>query len=480
MTVEDFAGAVRVHWKKLLPVVPVFLVLAAIISFVQPRTYLASADLYVSTQASAANLTSAYQGGLLSQERVKSYTELASTTRVAQDVKAAIGSQEPISEIQGDLSASANLDTVLLTVSARNSSPTTAAAMANAAADSLSRLVSDLERPSDPNAQSPIVVRQVQEAPVPESPETPNVKLNFSLAIALALVATAVLVVVLNRRDTRVRSTSELTRLTGLPLMASISKNDDLERTPLVVDSLPHSSQAEEFRQLRTNLQFANIDASSRVFVVTSSLPGEGKTTTISNLAISISDSGARVLVVDGDLRRPQLAERFSLDSSVGLTSVLANRIPLSQAIQKWGRRVDVLGSGPVPPNPSELLASNQMSLTIDKLKSQYDYILIDSPPLRAVTDAAALSPRLDGVILVARFGVVRSSDLIRSVNSVSGVGGKLLGCVFSVVPSSGRGYYGSYVAYGPRRSPSGDEPLTETIRNESPRPTPRKRDSGM
>jgi len=182
---------------------------------------------------------------------------------------------------------------------------------------------------------------------------------------------------------------------------------------------------------------------------VTSALPGEGKTTSVCNLAIAMAAAESRVLVVEADLRRPELADLLGLERSAGLTDILAGRAQTQQVIQRWaGGKFDVLASGPLPPNPSELLASRQLAALFDDLRSRYDVVLVDSPPLLPVTDAAAMAPATDGAILVCRFKETTRDQVGRAVNALAVVSVPLLGTIFMMVPKSGPRGYASYNAY--------------------------------
>jgi capsular exopolysaccharide synthesis family protein len=225
------------------------------------------------------------------------------------------------------------------------------------------------------------------------------------------------------------------------------------------------SPRSEAFRQLRTNLQFVDVDRPRKVILVTSSMPGEGKTTTLLNLAIALASAGTRVLVIDADLRRPKASDLLGLDRTVGLTSVLAGRVRPEQVIQPWGGGVfDVLAGGPLPPNPSELLASNHMHVLLAELRERYDTILIDAPPLLPVTDAAAVAPATDGAILICSFKKTTRSQVESAVQALSAVSAPLLGTVFNMVPSSGPRAYAQYNSY--YRSQQSDRPATSHAGN--------------
>jgi capsular exopolysaccharide synthesis family protein len=211
----------------------------------------------------------------------------------------------------------------------------------------------------------------------------------------------------------------------------------------------------EAFRVLRTNLQFVNVDSPSKVFVVTSSLPEEGKTTTSCNLAVALAQAGQRVLLLEGDLRRPKISEHLNVEEAVGLTTVLVGRIGLADAVQPSGvPGLDVLPSGATPPNPSELLQSNAMHDVMDRLRKDYDVIVVDAPPLLPVTDAALLTAQSDGALLVIRHGKTTKDQVQHAAERLEAVDGRLVGAVLNMVPRrrSGDTYYGYGYGYAPER----------------------------
>ena len=213
---------------------------------------------------------------------------------------------------------------------------------------------------------------------------------------------------------------------------------------------------------IRTNLTFMSVDDPFRTFVVTSALPLEGKTTVASNLAISLAQFGRSVLLVDSDLRRPRLHRVLEVDNSLGLTALVEGGTPLSAALHKT--KIDglsVLTSGPVPPNPSELLHSAAFARVKEELLTRFDYILFDSPPMGAVTDAAILATQVDGVLLVVRAGTSTLhavSDARKQLNSVSA---RLLGAILNDADLRIKGYRYGAGAYG-YSSARGYAPIAE------------------
>ena len=215
-------------------------------------------------------------------------------------------------------------------------------------------------------------------------------------------------------------------------------------KRPLIVHADPRNPRAESFRSLRTNLQFVNIEGGPRSFVVSSAGPGEGKSTTTANLAISLAETGASVALIDGDLRLPKVAEYLAIEGGVGLTDVLIGRAELVDVLQKWGSgRLYVLPSGRIPPNPSELLGSAAMATLLSTLTAQFDYVLIDAPPLLLVTDAAVVSKLAGGAILVAASGATKKQELAGAVRALESIGSRLLGIVVTMLPTKGPDSYG-------------------------------------
>ena len=211
----------------------------------------------------------------------------------------------------------------------------------------------------------------------------------------------------------------------------------------------PKSRSAEAFRTLRTNIQFSSLDNELKSIVVTSSGSGEGKSTILSNLAITMAESGKRVIIVDCDLRKPSIHKKMGVTNSVGLTNVLVqNMLKEDCIVESPVKNLYILTSGPVPPNPAELLGTKKMRDFIEELKNEFDVILIDAPPVLAVTDAQILSTIADGVIFVASYGEAQKNALVDAKQLIDKVGGKIIGIVFNKVPEEVSGYGKYYKGY--------------------------------
>lgn len=209
----------------------------------------------------------------------------------------------------------------------------------------------------------------------------------------------------------------------------------------------PGAIASEAFRVLRTNLQFMGLDKPVKTILITSATPGEGKTTTAINLAIAFAQTGAKVLLVDADLRRPTVAKVLGLENWKGLTSALLTQDePEEFLAQTQINGLSVLTSGPLPPNPAELVGSGRMERLLQHLAEQFDVVIVDTPPVLAVTDACVLAPKVDGVLMVVRSGKVEREKAVRAKEALTAVKANLLGAVLGDVDSKhGEGYYYYY-----------------------------------
>lgn len=208
---------------------------------------------------------------------------------------------------------------------------------------------------------------------------------------------------------------------------------------------------AEAFRTLRTNIQFSSIDSKLSSIVVTSSKPDEGKSTVIQNLAISMALTNTRVLLIDADLRKPTLHKFFNIGNNNGLTNILMNQDEEEKIVHMIPevQGLHVITSGPIPPNPSELLSSQKMAAFLKRITEKYDLVLIDSPPVGIVTDAAILSTMVDGTLLVCRQGETNIPELVQAKENLEKVNANILGVVLNRVKRTGKKHDYQYYHYG-------------------------------
>jgi len=240
----------------------------------------------------------------------------------------------------------------------------------------------------------------------------------------------------------------------GVPVIGAIPEIEGRdERERLVTHYEPLSPTAEAFKGIRTNIRFSSVGEEVRVILVTSSGPAEGKSTVASNLAITMAQMGHRVILVDGDLRRPMVHRIFGVEKEPGLTEVIMGDVELEDVIRGSDEveRLDILVCGHIPPNPSELLGSVRARRVVEELRGMYEYVVIDSPPLMPVTDAIEISAYSDGVIIVAKQGDTSINILKKSIDLLEKTNAKILGIVLNEVHfnSSTMGYrYREYRKY--------------------------------
>ena len=212
-----------------------------------------------------------------------------------------------------------------------------------------------------------------------------------------------------------------------------------------IVEKEPKSIAAESYRTLRTNIQYSSFDKEYRVIVVTSSEPGEGKSTTAGNLALCMAQGDKKVILIDCDLRKPALHKRFKISNTVGLSEVLIGNQKTSEVAQMHNDNLVVLTSGKVPPNPAEMLASKAMTNLIGNLKDNFDYIILDSAPVQAVTDSQILSTKADGTILVVKAKKTKRDSVKNAIGLLKKVNANILGTVLNGVEQSKSNYYYHY-----------------------------------
>lgn len=456
----------RRNWILITAATLVGLLLGGAASMLTKPTYTAQTQLFVAIQGSG-SIQELQQGNTFGQARVQSYVKTIDTPVVLQPAIDSLGLDLTSEELSTRVKASTDVDTVLISIAVADHSPVQAAAIAQAIADSLIKAVDNLEKPKAGGA-SPVSLSIIRPATAPTAPSAPDTRLNLLLGLVTGLALGIGGAILRATLDNRIRGEVDLRRVTDAPLLGGVTFEQDAMKKPLLTQAATQSPRAEAFRRLRTNLQFANVARHAKTVLVTSSLPGEGKTTTATNLAIALAQAGQTVCLIDADLRRPMVSEYLGLERNAGLTTALVGASDVNNLLQPWGDdNLYVLTSGQVPPNPSELLGSEEMKQLIVRLEEVFDTVVVDAPPLLPVTDAAVLSQHVGGVVVVVGAQKLKQQDLEKSLHALELVGANVLGVVLNRLPSKGQDAYAySYESYTENTSQA------DAVKARSARPT--------
>ena len=476
---------------------------AYMVSVRMTPVYEASTKLLISAPSSVSGLDPTQL--VTTDYMTTTYSKMLLDRPVLEGVIKQLSLQTSPDALKGQISVDEVPNTQLLTITVSDPEPTQAANIANAVAsvfgarirelqsqryaesrDGLQKQVSDMEQQiSTTNDQiaattDPTALQQLQErltqyrmiysdlvtsyeqvrlseeqtstnvvvsepAAVPYIPVSPKTSRNTLLAVMAGMLLAAGVVFAIDALDDTIKNPDEMRRRFNLPILGMIAWHETGGDQPIALAE-PRSPTAESFRSLRTNLTYAAVDKPLRRILVTSATPQDGKTTIASSLAVVFSQNDKNVVLVDADLRRPQVHHRFGLQNRRGLSDLFIRPLDsLSGVVNAVTLpKLAVITSGGLPPNPSELLTSKTMGQILDRLNTAFDLIVIDTPPLLTVTDAAALAPAMDGVVLVAKPGTTKMGAFRQALEQLQAVGARVLGVVLNDVnPKSRRyGYY--------------------------------------
>jgi capsular exopolysaccharide synthesis family protein len=461
LSLHEFLRALRTRWLIITVSVLIGLIAAVLATLLTTPLYQASTRLFVSSTGGQ-SIADSYQGNRLSQERVASYTEIIRGETLAQRTIDKLNLDMTAGALSAKVQATSKLETVLINVNVTDESPVRARDLANAMSDEFVVMVRELETPA-PGSRPDARVVVEQRASIPNSPVTPKKVRNIAAGLAAGLALGIGFALLREMLDNTVKDRETLEQITQVGMVGSVPLDKDRREKPAISFDTDNTLIAEAFRKIRTNLQFLSVDNPPRVIVVTSSAPSEGKTTTAINIALALAEAEHSVVLVDGDMRRPSLAKYLDLVSSVGFSTVLSGAASLADVLQQTKYpHLTVLAAGPTPPNPSELLGSQAARKVLQELRSQFDYVVIDSSPLLAVTDGAIIATHADGTLLISRFGQTKRDQLAHAAGILNDVGAALLGAVVTMTPTRGGSTYSysyHYSYYGENgNGPGGSE----------------------
>jgi capsular exopolysaccharide synthesis family protein len=449
----DYLGIFRRRWLGVLIIALTALALASAVTLAMPKKYTATTRLFIAV-AAGESATDLAQGSNFAEKQMSSYAEVATSPRVLAPVIRQLGLRTTPEKLAESVQTTVPVDTVILEIAATDPNPTRAAQIANAVGQELAQATAELS-PRKENGTEPVQVTTIAEAQVPDKASSPKILQNLGIGLIVGLLLGLGVAVLRHVLDTRVRNEDDVRAVIDSPILGVVAYDQEVSSHPVILRDQPLAAPSEAVRRLRTNLQFIDIGNQSKSIVISSSIPGEGKSTIAINLAVSLADAGARVILVDADLRRPSIAEYLGIEGGVGLTTVLIGRAEVEDVVQPLGKTsLDLLPSGQIPPNPSELLGSVAMADLLERLSASYDMVLLDSPPLLPVTDGVVLSNLAGGALVVVGVDRIHRPQLQQSLESLETAGAHVFGLVMNKIArreAAAYGYGSGYAAYAPK-----------------------------
>ncbi|MCL2848445.1 MAG: polysaccharide biosynthesis tyrosine autokinase, partial [Micrococcales bacterium] len=462
MSVRNYLTSIRKRWGWVI--MPLILVTVAVglVSMREAKVYTATAVLFVSMNTGR-TATDLAQGSQFTQSQMASFQALATMPTQLEPVVEELGLTDVTpNQLARYIHVSAPSGKVLLYIHADAGNPDTAQRLANAVADQLAVTIEELS-PEATEGGPTMVARVVDRARAPQHPSAPDTRRNVAAGAFAGLLLGLLGAVLRDVLDTRVRTDRDLEMAVDVPLFGSVVgsgvKRKGSQARVLRIDG----PQSEDIRRIRANLQMAGRVDECQTFVFSSALPGEGKSFCATHIASAFAAAGSRVLLIDGDLRRPTVAKYLGLAGHAGLTEVLLGRARFSELCQQYAPNLAVLTSGAVPPNPAELLSSRAFEDLIAMVSQHFEVVVVDSPPLLPVADTVAISRVATGVVLVVDVTKTRRAQVAQSVASIRLGGGRVIGAVLNRTKTGavGASAYGSY---------SSRSPVEDTVRR-APRP---------
>ncbi|WP_148272803.1 polysaccharide biosynthesis tyrosine autokinase [Microbacterium testaceum] len=458
----------RAYWKAIVALTVVGGLAGLGWSALQPRVYTADASGYVAAMSSDNSTGAALAGDQLALSKVKSFIDMGYWRSVAEAAKEDLGLSDSPESLVQRIQVSNPVDTVNVRVDAAGPTPEAARDLAEAWIRGMTKQVDGLN--SAGSGQGAVRLVAGDSARLPTSPSSPNVRLNVAIGAIAGAILGVVFALVRRAFDRRLRAARDITEAVDTSVVGVLPVDKELASGRAVFsfddikDGRGSFAHKEAMRELRTNLQYVDVDHPAKVIVITSPLPGDGKSTTAANLAVSIAATGRSVILIDADMRRPVLGGMFGFSDDVGLSDVLAGRAQIEQVAHQVDEhgRLFVVAAGRTPPNPTEMVGSQRMQQLARRLSDDM-IVVIDSPPTLAVADAAVIASWADGAVLVVTAGRTTDDMLVRASDNIGKTRGRLLGVVLNRVPLRGvdssyygsqyAGYYGYGAASGARRS---------------------------
>ena len=460
ITLMDLLKIIRKH---LVTAIIAFVVVVAGVSaytFLAPAKYTATAQTMATYNASDGGESIAQQstGGSYISNRITSYPTLATTSKVLKPVIDDLGLDETVTDLAGQVTVTNPTNTAFVNIAVVDGDPKQAADIANSVAESLKNVIeSDLYS----GDKSPVKLSIVQKAQVPTSKSSPKTALYLAVGVVLGIIIGVFAALIKDLLNTKVEETSDVRGIVRASSLGSVPMDASLDDKRPVLVSQPNGAIAEEFRRIHTNIDFLQTDRTEGVgqlLVITSAQPSEGKTTMSINTAVALAEDGAKVLLIDADLRHPSVAHHLGIEGAAGLAHVLSGQMGPKDVVQSyWKPNLHILPGGKRPANAGVLLSSETMKLMVEQALTQYDYVIIDTAPLTVSNDGAVFGRWAKGLLLVVSRNVCEKKSLQEAVDTLATAQVPVLGFIFNRADpkkvNSHSNYYYYYEDGAPRSS---------------------------
>jgi capsular exopolysaccharide synthesis family protein len=451
MDLRRYARVLRAHWALIVAVMLFCTAAAELIALQRQPTYAVHSQLFVSVPTTPDNATPSetYQGGLFSQQRVESYANIVSSPPVARAVISRLRLARSVPDVQSQIHASVVPGTVLIDVTVKDRSPALAKAIADVVSERFPAFVNQLES-SDPR-RSTVKVSVTSGARLPTSAVSSSTAAYLILGAVLGAILGVGAAALREIVDKRIRYDDDAEAVVQAPVLGHIPRDRHADVRPLIVVDDADSAGAEAYRRLRENVRVLSTDRGLRSLVVSSAVDGEGKTVVVANLGVALAQAGALVVLVDADMRRPRLAEVLGLQPALGglaplpgLSDVLtSDDVSVEDVLHRHDTLpLEVVASGPTPPNPGDLLGSDRCKALLEALTSRADIVLFNAPPIMPVSDAVILARPASGVLLVARVPTTRAQQVDLAVDALRSVGKRPVGVILNGTSARDNGRY--------------------------------------
>jgi capsular exopolysaccharide synthesis family protein len=450
---QEVVRMLRSRWLLIVLTGLLGTVIGLAIASLRPLEYTAQADVFV-TVTGGQSTGDLAQGSTFSQDQARNFAAVVPKEIVLQPVIDELGLKTNLTELRKNVEADVPLNTSLITIKVTDHDPVLSAKIANSVATHLADAVKTLSPTVSDVKGAAVHAEPIESASVPEKPSAPIVPLFALLGLLAGLVLAIGYLVVVELLVAKVNTVEDIEAITSSSVLASIPRDRKVSKHPIAVTALPLSLRAENIRQVRTALKFLP-GKSNQIFAITSSISGEGKSTTSANIAAAFAAEGNSTCLVEADLRRPRMESLLDLTGGPGLSDIIVGQSRVEDTLQTWGPdNLQVILAGTVPPNASELLGSARGQDALASIAERFDVTIIDTPPLTAVTDAAIIGRKFGGVVMVVGGGRVHAAEMRQAMATLSVADVPVRGVVLNLAKgSSSHPYAYSYSERARKRS---------------------------